>query len=460
MSLKKIIPEKQELTYLYAREGTTISSLARHYGTSNPTVRKWLVDYGIERKDQKQASIEANNRHKKRVKPDRNALAKLYEESSIESLAKHFSVGLQTIYEWIDEYKIPRRTLSESTKNAKQRQYLDMQFSYEELDTTYDRSKSIDHLAEKLKVSRTHIRNQLKKHGIRIEPVEPSWRSNAEIELYEFLKSNFPDDNWSHSDKSVIAPFELDMVNHDKKIAVEYCGLYWHSEMSSGKTMHYHRNKYVRCKASGYKLITVFESDDQQKVKSLLLKLLGKTTKIGARKTSIAKLESHEAMSFHQDHHLHSSVGSKHHYALFHDGQPVMVASFGENRFGGDCNYECTRITSHSDFTVVGGVSKLIRHFIDTVHPDSIVTFADLRFGDGNVYTKCGFDYVEDTQPNYWYSRKYTTPLYSRVKFQKHKLKPLLETFDPIKTEFENMVDNGWDRIWDCGNAKFVWRNQ
>jgi hypothetical protein len=44
------------------------------------------------------------------------------------------------------------------------------------------------------------------------------------------------------------------------------------------------------------------------------------------------------------------------------------------------------------------------------------------------------------------------------VKFQKHKLKNILETFDPLKTEYENMLENGWDRIWDCGNAKFEWK--
>ena len=460
MSVKTPIPEKQELETMYAREGVTISSLARHYGTSNPTVRKWLISFEIPRKDQKQASIEANNRHNQRVKPDKENLEKLYEDASIESLAKYFSVGLSTIYEWLNEYKIPKRTLSESTKNAKQRQYQDIQFSYEELDAAYDRKKSIDILAESMNVSRTHIRNQLKKNCIKIEPIEPSWRSAAEIELFEFLKSSFPNDNWSNSDKTIITPFEIDIVNHDKKIAVEYCGLYWHSEMSSGKKMNYHRNKFIKCKNAGYKLITVFESDEQEKVRCLLLKLFGKTTKIGARKTKVVEISSEEAMKFHKEHHLHSGVGSKYHYALFHADQPVMVASFGVNRFGKDCKYECTRITSHSSFTIVGGVSRLIRHFIDTANPESIVTFADLRFGDGGVYHKCGFEYVEDTQPNYWYSRKYSGVLYSRVKFQKHKLQSQLDSFDPLKSEFENMVDNGWDRIWDCGNAKFIWKRQ
>jgi transposase-like protein len=460
MTSKKPIPEKSELESLYAREGTTISSLARHYETSNPTIRKWLISYNIPRKNQKQASTEANNRHQRNVKPSKLQLEFLYTEYSIASLAKHFSVSLSIIYEWLSEYDIPRRSLSESAKNAKQRQYDHIQFTYEELNKNYDRSKSIDVLAKNMNVSRTHIRSQLKKNGIAIEPIEPSWRSAAEIELYEFLTSQFPEHVWKNSDKTIINPYELDIVNETHKIAIEYCGLYWHSEVSSGKRFGYHRDKYIRCQEAGYKLITVFETDDQNKIKSLLLKILGKTTKIGARKTAIGEISSSVAMQFHKTHHLHNAVGSHVHFGLFFEGEIVMVASFGKNRFSSEYQYECSRITSHSNITVVGGVSRLIGHFIKTHDPSSIVTFADLRFGNGNVYKKCGFEYIENTQPNYWYSKRYSAPLYSRVKFQKHKLQSQLDSFDPMKTEFENMVDNGWDRIWDCGNAKFVWKKQ
>jgi transposase len=451
-------PERKELNDLYEREGATISSLARHYDTSNPVVRKWLIGYGIERKDHKQASTEANNRHRQKVKPSKERLEMLYTDGTIDSLEQYFNVGQQTIYEWLNEYGIEIRTLSESTKLGKERQFHNIQFTREFLDKEYDRTKSIEVLADKLNISRTHMRGQLLKNGIKIEPIEPSWRSKAEIDLYEFLVSEFPNDSWINSDKSIINPFELDIVNLDKKIAVEYCGLYWHSEISSGKKQNYHKDKFAKCKDAGYKLITVFESDDMNKVKALLLKLLGKTIKIGARKTSLVELKSNEAMEFHKNHHLHSAVGAQFHYGLFYETELVMVASFGKNRFGSKYEYECTRITSHSNYTIVGGVSKLIKHFIKTQSPKSIITFADLRFGNGEVYEKCGFEFVEFTAPNYWYSKKYSQELFSRVKFQKHKLVNLLETFDPFKTEFENMIDNGWDRIWDCGNAKFVWR--
>jgi hypothetical protein len=46
--------------------------------------------------------------------------------------------------------------------------------------------------------------------------------------------------------------------------------------------------------------------------------------------------------------------------------------------------------------------------------------------------------------------------LESRQKFQKHKLKDKLEVFNAELTEWHNMQNNGYDRIWDCGNMVFI----
>ena len=43
------------------------------------------------------------------------------------------------------------------------------------------------------------------------------------------------------------------------------------------------------------------------------------------------------------------------------------------------------------------------------------------------------------------------------MKYQKHKLNEVLKVYDEDKTEYENMMMNGYTRIWDCGNLKFVY---
>ena len=60
------------------------------------------------------------------------------------------------------------------------------------------------------------------------------------------------------------------------------------------------------------------------------------------------------------------------------------------------------------------------------------------------------------TSPGYYYFKENEMILYTRDRFQKHKLKDLLETFDERLTEEENMFENDYRKIFDCGNLVFV----
>ena len=41
------------------------------------------------------------------------------------------------------------------------------------------------------------------------------------------------------------------------------------------------------------------------------------------------------------------------------------------------------------------------------------------------------------------------------MKYQKYKLKDKLEKFDESLTEVQNMYNNGYNRIFDCGNLVY-----
>ena len=77
--------------------------------------------------------------------------------------------------------------------------------------------------------------------------------SKQETELQEWLKVYIDIET---NNRSLIAPYELDIAIPEKKIAIEYNGLYWHSE-GQGKGYRYHLNKYLACKEKGYRLIPV-----------------------------------------------------------------------------------------------------------------------------------------------------------------------------------------------------------
>ena len=67
-----------------------------------------------------------------------------------------------------------------------------------------------------------------------------------------------------------------------------------------------------------------------------------------------------------------------------------------------------------------------------------------------------GFGFEKNTSPSYIYWKN--NKILNRMSCQKHKLEKLLESFDPTQTEYENMLNNGFKRVWDCGNIKYVWK--
>lgn len=83
--------------------------------------------------------------------------------------------------------------------------------------------------------------------------------SMAEKELYEWCVDVLDCDVLSN-DRTLINPLELDIVVPSLKVAIEYCGLYWHSELN-GKMRDYHLNKLELCEQAGYQLITIFEDE-------------------------------------------------------------------------------------------------------------------------------------------------------------------------------------------------------
>lgn len=453
MTKKIPLPEKENLVNLYNQYGTTISSLARHYGTTQPTVRSWLKFYEIKRKSHQQASTEANNRDRLSKVPTKESLEDLYSKMSLNDLEAYYSVGQDTIYEWLHQHNIPTKSLSDACKQGKARHWEEKIPSKKDFVLAYSECKNLKTLQDKFNLCSGSIRRLCREYDI--EVVKP-WRSAAEIRLFDELNST-TNLVWQSSDKTLINPYELDIICPERNLAVEYCGLYWHSELSANKTRDYHLKKLNRCQKKNYNLITIFESDDITKVLDHIKSRVGLVQKIGARDCIVQELDTAIARAFNDQYHVHNHHSGSVNLGLYHAGELLMCLVMGKSRFSSNYQWECVRMTSRAGYQVLGGASKLFKHFIRTKQPESIITFADRRFGEGKVYESCGFEFVENTGPNYWYFKKGETKLHSRVKFQKHKLTEL-SGYSSDLTEWQIMQLSGYDRIWDCGNAKWVWR--
>lgn len=277
--------------------------------------------------------------------------------------------------------------------------------------------------------------------------------STGENELIKWL-SNYT--NCTIRNKHIIEPYELDIFIPDKKVAIEFNGIYWHSE-EAGIDKQYHVNKTNFCEEKGIQLIHIFEDEWEFKkniVKARLKHILGfNKFKIYARKCEVREISHDLAKKFIDKYHIQGMCNSSVRLGLFYKNRLVSVMTFGHSRYNKKYKWELLRFVGLANFNIIGGASKLLSYFRKH-YEGSIISYADRRWSIGNLYKVLNFKELSISPPAYWYIKNHHR--YNRVLFQKHKLKNLLENFDPNLTEQENMRNNKYKRIWDCGNRVFV----
>ena len=131
-----------------------------------------------------------------------------------------------------------------------------------------------------------------------------------------------------------------------------------------------------------------------------LLAQLGRFRSVFARNTVVSRIGKEEAASFLDRCHSYRDAASRYRYGVFTKaGELVAVASFSSGRTwvkeGRTVrSYEWVRYASLPDVRVVGGMGKVLRAFEEDVHPDDIMSYADMEWTDGAVYERLGF--IED----------------------------------------------------------------
>jgi len=245
---------------------------------------------------------------------------------------------------------------------------------------------------------------------------------------------------------------ELDIVIEDKKIAIEYCGLFWHSDVNKDKN--YHRKKYELCKDIGYRLITIFQNEwvhKQSIVKNKLMNILGVdvSSKIYARNCKIEKvLDISIVKDFYENNHIQGYSHGSEHIGLTHSDKLVALMTFKKEKN----NYNLVRFATSQ--RVIGGFSKILKYFTDNYIYENIITFADLRWGNGDLYVNNGFIIDKELKPDYAYCIR--DMLYHKFNFRHNRLTKVLPNYDDKLSERQNMEANGVHRIYDCGKLRFI----
>lgn len=302
--------------------------------------------------------------------------------------------------------------------------------------------------------------------------------SNKEIELRNFLIQN--DIDFIISDRTTLLNNkELDIYIPEANLAIEFDGIYWHSELFKSKD--YHIQKTNDAEEENIQLIHIFEDEWIYKkdiVKSRLLNLLSKNKfSIGARKCKIKQVPVEQERTFLNNNHLQGYIASTVCYGLYYSlthrqtgtnqeitkEYLVSLMSFGPLRKNlGSSNqeghYELYRFVNAKNFSVPGGASRLFKYFIKKFKPKEIISFADRRWSTNikgkNLYEQLGFQFDSYTEPGYFYivnnKRK------NRFNFRKQILQEKYGCPENM-SEYQFCLKNKWYKIYDCGQLKYVW---
>lgn len=126
---------------------------------------------------------------------------------------------------------------------------------------------------------------------------------------------------------------------------------------------------------------------------------------IYARNCEVRKIDRGTAKAFLDRYHDLGDTGSRYRYGLFvtrrgHSsievGTMVAVATFSAARKwdkAGSTVRSCewVRYASLPDVRISGGMGKVLKAFLEEVRPDDVMSYADSRWSDGDVYRKLGF---------------------------------------------------------------------
>lgn len=266
---------------------------------------------------------------------------------------------------------------------------------------------------------------------------------------------------FSSRDRGVIAPYELDFYFPEHKVALEYCGLYWHSD-AVGKPRNYHYKKMVACREKGIRLITVFEDEFLMRPSVVLSRFfhsLGVSQKvIYARKCDVIEVGKKEARAFMEENHLQGSGAFKIAYGLCFEGELVGVltgGSIGRKHVSAGKNIiELKRLAFSPGVVVVGGASRLFKRFkthcVNNGY-EEIRSYCDMRYGNpfNPIYEKLGFTFLTESKytPHYFKGQK---------RYRNYSLRKTPEERLTGKTEWELREAQGYRRIWDCGHRTYV----
>lgn len=279
--------------------------------------------------------------------------------------------------------------------------------------------------------------------------------SRGETEVADFIRQILPSElDVQRSVRSLIDG-ELDIFVPSQNIAVEYNGVFWHSE-GAGKDRRYHQKKMAACSAVGIQLIQVWEDDWESRrpiVERMLAHKLGLSAlpSVPARVTTAETLTLAETRAFLDENHIQGFASGSYYIGLRRSSGDV-VAAMVLKQIGNDLRLERYATSAR----VPGGQSKLIAYADREIRDwERLITFADRSVSDGGLYLASGWKEDRVLPPDYSYLVGRQRVHKFRYRLKRFRDDPTL-IFEDGLSESQLAALNGLSRIWDSGKIRYV----
>lgn len=282
------------------------------------------------------------------------------------------------------------------------------------------------------------------------------FQSSAEKEIVSYLHKLVGEDKVKTQVRSVLKRQELDIYLPEHHVAIEYNGVYWHSE-KAGKKKNYHYKKWLACQDRNINLIQVWE-DQWLKNPALIIRIisqvLGKNISNESKK-QVINLSNKQASTFF----LLNSFNTK---------------ASGSIKLGltSDNSEEVTAVvvlrTQQQGLSIVNFAStgapvedlKAFLSYVENVYnPDFVTAVTDNSTGESRFFDEAGFNKTGKSALNYRYSQNKTCISRKEYTIERFKDDPNLK-FKEGLSEFELADLNGLNRIWDAGKTHWKRANK
>ncbi len=282
--------------------------------------------------------------------------------------------------------------------------------------------------AEDLKISRSCFNQRVQKYGFEIAV---SMEKN-QTEIESLIEIILKDNNLNYTSQTKLDCYIPDFILPDHYLIIEADGLYWHSD-AVNNNKHYHKEKMLKYKELGYFPLFFLEDEIINKkeiVESIILnKCQINEKRYFARKCTIKEIK--DKKEFFNKNHL-MGVGRGKAFGLFYGDKVVCGLQYTVKNGLLDVSRFCPILKNG----VIGGYTKLLSYIEKLEKPDTMQTFIDKRYGDGSYLEELG--YVKKTE-------------YLSFKWAKN-----CKTEHRMKFRSNAGYDLGYNKIWDCGQAKYV----